>query len=278
MTPHSAGELLVVPLATGGTIASRSRPESGGAAMAADSGEQLLGSVASSLSPVRGLAPRKGTYLLDFDETRPICSSVRTALRNPAVLGVVKHGMDTLEKTFFPADLAHDDLRPVVFSGAQKAADSASTDGPENLAQVVALAASPRAGDRGVLVSFATRIFRAHGLQKAQTVGLDAFANAEVGAASRVSASGAVHLTEAPRQEQAAPYWLQLLRAGGPGSTSLPRARADDTLYVSGRCQMLLILERLVEQINTPDGIRRLTFDQIPNSFIQRSPRKEAHP
>lgn len=44
---------------------------------------------------------------------------------------------------------------------------------------------------------------------------------------------------------------------------------------VSGRPQVLLMLERLIEHINSHDGVNWLTFDQIAESFIERSPRKE---
>jgi peptidoglycan/xylan/chitin deacetylase (PgdA/CDA1 family) len=44
---------------------------------------------------------------------------------------------------------------------------------------------------------------------------------------------------------------------------------------VSGRPQVLLMLERLIEHINSHEGVRWLTFDQIADSFLERSPRKE---
>ena len=47
---------------------------------------------------------------------------------------------------------------------------------------------------------------------------------------------------------------------------------------VSGRPQVLLMLERLIEHINTHDGANWLTFDQIADSFINRTPRKAANP
>ncbi len=46
---------------------------------------------------------------------------------------------------------------------------------------------------------------------------------------------------------------------------------------VSGRPQVLLMLERLIEHINSHDGVNWLTFDQIADSFLARSPRKESH-
>jgi peptidoglycan/xylan/chitin deacetylase (PgdA/CDA1 family) len=42
---------------------------------------------------------------------------------------------------------------------------------------------------------------------------------------------------------------------------------------VSGRPQVLLMLERLIEHINGHDGVRWATFDQIADDFLHRSPR-----
>lgn len=44
---------------------------------------------------------------------------------------------------------------------------------------------------------------------------------------------------------------------------------------VSGRPQVLLMLERLIEHINSHTGVSWLKFDQIADSFLARSPRKE---
>jgi peptidoglycan/xylan/chitin deacetylase (PgdA/CDA1 family) len=43
---------------------------------------------------------------------------------------------------------------------------------------------------------------------------------------------------------------------------------------VSGRPQVLLMLERLIEHINAHDGVRWVNFDQIADDFLQRSPRQ----
>jgi peptidoglycan-N-acetylglucosamine deacetylase len=42
---------------------------------------------------------------------------------------------------------------------------------------------------------------------------------------------------------------------------------------VSGRPQNLLMLERLIEHVNSHDGVRWMTFDQIADDFARRSPR-----
>jgi peptidoglycan/xylan/chitin deacetylase (PgdA/CDA1 family) len=43
---------------------------------------------------------------------------------------------------------------------------------------------------------------------------------------------------------------------------------------VSGRPQVLLMLERLIEHINSHEGIRWATFDEIADDFTRRSPRR----
>jgi peptidoglycan/xylan/chitin deacetylase (PgdA/CDA1 family) len=44
---------------------------------------------------------------------------------------------------------------------------------------------------------------------------------------------------------------------------------------VSGRPQVLLALERLIEHINGHDGVHWATFDQIADDFLSRSPRTD---
>ncbi|QNE13765.1 polysaccharide deacetylase [Pseudarthrobacter sp. NBSH8] len=46
---------------------------------------------------------------------------------------------------------------------------------------------------------------------------------------------------------------------------------------VSGRPQVLLMLERLIEHINGHDGVSWKTFDQIADSFLSRTPRKASN-
>lgn len=184
----------VVLLATGGTISSRASL-SGGASVASDTGEQVFKSLGSSASyPVRVVDVfQKGSYLLTVDDMIKICAMIKESLDDPRVLGVVvTHGTDTMEETAYLVDLTHNDQRPVVFTGAQRPADSDSPDGPDNLARAIAVAGSPDARGRGVLLSFAGTIFPARGVRKGHTTRLNAFANPDFGTAGQVSASGEV--------------------------------------------------------------------------------------
>jgi L-asparaginase len=189
----------VVLLATGGTISSRAS-EDGGAVVASDTGEQVFASMGVSAShPVRVIDVfRKGSYLLTVDDMIAICAKIKEALADPQVLGVVvTHGTDTMEETAYLVALTHDDHRPVVFTGAQETADSASPDGPDNLTRAIAVAGSPQARDKGVLVAFAGTIFPAAGVRKSHTTRLNAFSNPDFGIAGWVSDSGEVRIQQA---------------------------------------------------------------------------------
>ncbi|MFF9126612.1 hypothetical protein ACF09J_25570 [Streptomyces sp. NPDC014889] len=43
---------------------------------------------------------------------------------------------------------------------------------------------------------------------------------------------------------------------------------------VSGRLQVLMALERLIEHINSRDGVQWTTFDATATDFAERTPRK----
>lgn len=216
MTVTELGAPYVVLLATGGTISSRAS-ETGGAAVASDTGEQVFASLGvAAPHPVRVVdVLRKGSYLLTVDDMIAICAGIRQALADPQVLGVVvTHGTDTMEETAYLVDLTHDDPRPVVFTGAQQAADSLMPDGPGNLSRAIAVAGSPRARGKGVLLAFAGSIFPAAGVRKSHTTMLDAFANPDFGAAGSVTDSGEVSMPAA--RPGIVPLALPDVGAGSP--------------------------------------------------------------
>jgi L-asparaginase len=185
----------IVILATGGTIASRSSAPGAGA-VARDRADELLGGVAVpddvELEAVDVL--RGNSFAFGAAEQRTVAEAVRAQLARPGIDGVVvTHGTDTLEETAFLVDLAHDDARPVVFTGAQRAADLPDADGPANLADAIAVAAAPVARGRGVLVAFRGDVLAARGVRKAHTLAPQPFADPELGPLGAVR-EGAVAL------------------------------------------------------------------------------------
>ena len=73
------------------------------------------------------------------------------------------HGTDTLEETAMLCDIINDAEAQVVFTGAIRPASAPGADGPANLVDAVAVAASDDATGLGVLVVFGGEIHHAHG-------------------------------------------------------------------------------------------------------------------
>ncbi|MGW8552575.1 asparaginase [Streptomyces tubercidicus] len=207
----------VVVLSTGGTIASR--PDSRGAAIAADDANALLAQLPGDLRvPVEGVdVLRVGSYLLTPGDMAEIVRSAHEALADPDVLGVVvTHGTDTLEETAFLADLVHHDRRPVVFTGAQRAPSAGDTDGPRNLTDAITVAACPEAAGHGVLIVFDGQLFAARGTRKTHTLAPAAFSAPDGGPLGRVR-NGSVRM--AARLLRSAPL--------GPEALDLDGVRVD---------------------------------------------------
>lgn len=177
-------------VATGGTIASTQ--DERGAASAELSGAELV----ARLLPDPGLDVRVvealnlNSYALTLADIDLIRRTVGSVLDDPQIAGVVvTHGTDTLEETALALDLALDDDRPVVLTGAQRDSDHPDSDGPDNLRAAVAVALDPGAAGRGVLVCFAGRVLAARGVRKVQTLDRVAF-DADQGACGHVDDQG----------------------------------------------------------------------------------------
>jgi L-asparaginase len=195
---------LVTVLATGGTIASRSGT---GGATAQDGGDDLV----ARLDLPAGIevrvhdVVRVGGFRMTLDRVHAVARAAANELRDAAVAGmVITHGTDTLEETAFFLDLFHADPRPVVVTGAQRAADAPDSDGPRNLADAVVAAASSATRELGVLIGFGGQLFPARGTRKTHTVAADTFAAPSGGPLGWVH-GGQVGVIGAPRRGSALP-------------------------------------------------------------------------
>lgn len=171
---------LVTVLTTGGTIAS-SRGEDG-AASPTRSGQDLLGLLGQV--PVR-LRVRdllaKDSSSLTLADMQLVSDAVGAELADPEIAGVVVlHGTDAMEETALLVQLQHAPARPVIFTGAQFAADHPQADGPGNLAAALA-AAGDHGAAPGVALVFGGRRLAVWGLYKASTEAADAFRRAADG-------------------------------------------------------------------------------------------------
>ena len=174
----------IVVLGTGGTIAGR----------AADAGDNI-GYVAGEVGVadlLLGIDAPDGVALVseqvaqlnskDMSHAvwRTLAQRCAHWLADPSVAGiVVTHGTDTIEETayFLARVLAAD--KPVVLTCAMRPATSRSPDGPQNMRDAMAVAATE--GARGVCVVCAGTVHAAADVQKVHTYRLDAFVSGDAG-------------------------------------------------------------------------------------------------
>src|SRR5690242_264942 len=190
----------VAVIATGGTIASTA---SDGGVVATRSAADLLEAAHVTGIEVESIdLMTVGSYCMRLEHIRAISDAVAALLdrRDDPVDGVViTHGTDTMEETAILLDLVHDDPRPVVLTGAQRASDALDADGPQNLADAVAVAGSAEARDIGVLVVFAGQILPARATRKLHTTALAAFGSVSGVRIGQVT-DGAVTISAIPKR------------------------------------------------------------------------------
>ena len=206
----------IVVLGTGGTIAGTAASAADGVGYrAAELGVQTL------LQDVPGLTQLLAGDALVSEQVAQIDSkdmgfavwqtlAQRCAhwLAQPDVRGIViTHGTDTLEETAFfldqtlPASPAAAQLaaKPVVLTCAMRPATARLADGPQNLADAVALVRD--AGAHGVLAVCAGRIHAARDVQKIHPYRLDAFSSGDAGPMGYVE-EGRVRWVRTPHHQQ----------------------------------------------------------------------------
>jgi L-asparaginase len=174
----------IVLVTTGGTVASRNDPKSGHTAASVD-GDSLRQSLRDPLDGVDLVVDEfcnVGSFAIDLPLAFDLAKRIGGHLADPATTGVViTHGTDTMEESAYLADLLVTSDKPVVFTGAQRAADTHDPDGPRNIADAVRIAASPSAIGLGAMIAFEQEFHAARDVTKTHTSRVDTFASGEHG-------------------------------------------------------------------------------------------------
>lgn len=162
----------VIVLGTGGTIASTAAEGAG--AVATSSITDLLTPLAHDFEIDARDVMTVGSYNIGFFEMRVIAQQAIAAACEPNVTGVVvTHGTDTMEETAYLTHLLYGSGSvdaPIVFTGAQFAADTIAPDGSRNLSDALAFAAHKSLRGVGVGIAFGGELASARGTRKAQTL------------------------------------------------------------------------------------------------------------
>jgi L-asparaginase len=174
-------------LATGGTIAGRaaSRIETSSYQSAVLSINELI----EEIPALYDIAIITGEQIAQIDSVEmtqavwiKLADRINRLLASDTIDGVVvTHGTDTMEESAYFLNLVIKSNKPVVMVGALRPANAMSTDGPMNLYNAVALATSPEAAGKGVLVSLNDTINSSRDVTKTNTALQDAFKAPELG-------------------------------------------------------------------------------------------------
>ena len=185
----------VVVISTGGTIASRFDAKLG-RTVASARGEDLLAQV-PQLAEVADLEIDDFATIPSFDLTieaaHRLALRVNEQLAREEVSGVVvTHGTDTMEESCYLVDLLLASDKPAVFTGAQRAHDDPTPDGPKNLLAAVRTAAAPEARGLGAVICFADQIHAARDVTKVSASALATFQSYDRGALGEVDGARVV--------------------------------------------------------------------------------------
>jgi L-asparaginase len=177
----------VVVLTTGGTIAMRYDAAAGGAIPTLGAGE-LAAALPAGLPEmqVEELVNLPSSHFT-LETLQVIRERVAAWVAEPGIDGVVlAHGTDTLEETAYLLDLTVAGDKPIVLTGAMRAASDVGYEGLANLQAAVRVAAAPRAQGLGTVVVLNDEIHAARYVTKTHTLNPATFQSPGWGPVGRV--------------------------------------------------------------------------------------------
>lgn len=174
----------IVVLTTGGTIAEKIDPATGGAVPAV-SGNDLIAAV-PGLEKIANISVVEFCNIDSSQMTpaiwRNISIKADKILKNPEIDGmVITHGTDTMAEGAFFLETTLKSTKPVVFTGAMRSASDLSPDGPANLYNAVLQAGSQVAKDWGVTLVLNQYINSARYVIKDNTTNVQTFDSGDYG-------------------------------------------------------------------------------------------------
>lgn len=206
----------IVVLATGGTLAGKAA--SAGDNIGYTAAQLEIGELLAAIPALNGVplvseqVAQVDSKDMGFDIWRRLALRCAHWLADDDVAGlVITHGTDTLEETAYFLQSVLAPAKPVVLTCAMRPATALVPDGPQNIVDAIAVAASP--GAHGVVVVCAGTIHGAHDVAKQHTYRLDAFSSGDAGPMGYVE-EGQIRLLRGwPVPEDGAPELLRKFTA-----------------------------------------------------------------
>jgi L-asparaginase len=272
---------MIVIVFTGGTISMRHDIALGGAVPAL-SGRDIL-------AAARGVEAVAEVEVDDFGSfPGPHMSPARMWALRERVLEhldrndvegvVITHGTDTLEESAYLIARSSVTEKPIVFTGAMRAASDLGWDGPANLIAAVRTAASTEACGQGVLVVMGERIFAGADVTKSHTHMLDAFESPGLGPLGVVDDSRVVFRRETPTTRTV----VMAERLAEPVDIIYTWTGADSRLLDTSRADGLGVVVAAMGRGNVPPdmipGIERWIDEQKPVVIASRAQRGRVGP
>ncbi len=176
----------IVVLATGGTIAGEGASSTGSSYTAGKVGIESMIDAVPNIRKLANLTGEQtvnvGSQDMSVDVWIILANRINELLAKDDVDGIViTHGTDTQEETAFFLNLVVKSDKPVVMVAAMRTSTALSADGPLNLYNGVAVAASDDAKGRGIMVVINDVILSAHAVKKMLTTPVQAFMSPEHG-------------------------------------------------------------------------------------------------
>ena len=272
----------VVLVTTGGTIASRHTAADGGQTVADLGSAALRAALHDDLAGIDLVVDEFCTinsFAFDLPRAFDLSRRIAAHCADPAVAGVVvTHGTDTMEESAFLADITVDTDKPIVFTGAQRPADTPDADGPRNLAEAVRLAAADAARGLGAMVAFEGEFHAARDVSKTHASRVDTFASGEHGKLGEIDGTRVVVQRRPLLRRVYAPPRIE------PAVDLLKMTMGDDGRLVrfAGRSGAKAIVIEGFGRGNTPPAVTAVCADLIasglPVIVTSRCPRGRVRP
>ena len=267
---------MIVIVFTGGTISMRHDAALGGAVPAL-SGHDILaasrGVEAVADVEVDDFGAYPGPHM-SVERMWALRERVLAHLGREEVDGVVvTHGTDTLEESAYLIARSSVTPKPVVFTGAMRAASDLGWDGPANLIAAVRTAASAEAREQGVLVVMGDRIFAGADVTKVHTHMLDAFESPGLGPLGVIDDARVIFRRETPAVRTV----VLAERLAEPVDIVYTWAGADSRLIDAARSDALGLVVAALGRGNVPPamvgGIERWIEEGKPVVIASRTGR-----